>query len=49
MGQFDLASALTIDCCIGLCFYGHSQVHRVQSTPICDDDDDDDDDNDEYL
>ena len=23
MGRFDLASALTIDCHTGLCFYGH--------------------------
>jgi len=31
MGRFELASALTIDCPTGLCFYGHPDTYRVQS------------------
>jgi len=33
MGQFGLASALTIDCHTYLCFYGHPSI-TVQSTML---------------
>jgi len=30
MGQYDLASALTIDCHTGLCFYGHPRQYSTE-------------------
>jgi len=36
MGQIDLASALTIDCHSGLCFYGHpdsTEFYAQQTSP----------------
>jgi len=31
MGRFDLASALTINCHSGLCFYGHPEEYGVRT------------------